>query len=297
MGAQPRVVLVTRPTPYEMLRARHATREQARFFLEMRGQSIEALEREHERFDTARRGVLASVATSWRIARVERDDLDRFLFEPDDIVVALGQDGLVANVAKYLTGQVVVGLNSEPEAYAGILVRHDPAQARELLAAAVEPGVPEEERTLAECRLDDAQRLLALNEVFVGHVSHQTARYRLEVGGSSERQMSSGMIVATGTGATGWASSICRGLREPPPLPAPADPALAFLVREPFASPTSGVALIAGAFGANRALEVTSEMESGGVIFADGIEADRIAFGYGTRAEVRVAEERLRLLA
>lgn len=297
MGAQQRVVLVTRPTPYEMLLARHATREQARFFLEMRGQAIEALEREHERFDAARRGVLAAVPTSWRSARVEREHLDRFLFEPDDIVVALGPDGLVANVAKYLTGQVVVGLNPEPEAYAGILVRHDPALARDLLAAAVEPGVPVEERTLAECRLDDGQRLLALNEVFVGHVSHQTARYRLEVGRESERQMSSGMIVTTGTGATGWASSICRSLHEPPVLPAPADPALAFLVREPFASPTSGVSLTVGALGAGGSLGVTSEMDSGGVIFADGIEADRIAFGYGMRAEVRVAEERLRLLA
>lgn len=40
-----------------------------------------------------------------------RGDLDRFLFEPDDIVLALGQDGLVANVAKYLDGQPVIGSN------------------------------------------------------------------------------------------------------------------------------------------------------------------------------------------
>ncbi len=297
MSASPRVVLITRPTPYEMLLARHATREQARFFLEMRGQTIEALEREHERFDAARRGVLGAVPSAWRSARVGRDDLDRFLFEPEDVVVALGPDGLVANVAKYLAGQVVIGLNPEPEAYAGILVRHDPADARELLAAAVEPDAPVDARTLAECRLDDGQRLLALNEVFVGHASHQTARYRLDVGGTSERQMSSGMIVTTGTGATGWASSICRGLTHPPGLPAPAEPALAFLVREPFASPTTGVGLDAGVLADSDALAVTSEMDADGVIFGDGIEADRIVFGYGMRAEVRVAEQRLRLLA
>ncbi|MRS11906.1 MAG: hypothetical protein EG823_02390 [Actinobacteria bacterium] len=280
-----------------MLLARHATREQARFFLASRGQAIEALEGEHERFDAARRCVLGAVPIAWRSARVARDDLDRFLFEPDDVVVALGPDGLVANVAKYLSGQIVIGLNPEPESYPGVLVRHDPADAGELLAASVDPGVAVDERTLAECRLDDGQRLLALNEVFVGHESHQTARYRLEVDGRTERQMSSGMIVTTGTGATGWASSICRGLQEPPHLPAPAEPALSFLVREPFASPTSEVRFTTGGLPAGSALGVTSEMDSGGVVFGDGIESDRIAFGYGMRAEVRVADERLRLLA
>ena len=297
MAATPRVVLVTRPSHYELLLARHATREQARFFLEARGQSIEALEEQHERFEAARRHVAGSVPTAWRSARVSRDDLDRFLFEPTDIVVALGQDGLVANVAKYLDGQVVIGLDPEPGANGGMLVRHSPRDAAGLLDAAAEPSPSVEERTLVECRLDDGQRLLALNELFIGHVSHQTARYRLEAGGATERQMSSGMIVATGTGATGWASSICRGLAEPPPLPAPGERALAFLVREAFASPISAVELTAGSVAGDESLLLTSEMDTGGVVFGDGIEADRAEFGYGMRAEVRVAGERLRLLA
>lgn len=297
MAATPRVVLVTRPTHYEWLLARHATREQARFFLEARGQSIEELEDQHERFETARRLVVGSVPTAWRSARVGRDDLDRFLFEPTDIVVALGQDGLVANVAKYLNGQVVIGLDPEPGANGGVLVRFSPAEIDDLLAEAAAPSPSIEERTLVECSLDDGQRLLALNELFIGHVSHQTARYRLEALGASERQMSSGMIVATGTGATGWASSICRGLAETPALPAPDEPALAFLVREAFASPVSGVSLTSGSLGGGETLRVTSEMDTGGVVFGDGIEADRVEFGYGMRAEVRVAGERLRLLA
>ncbi|NTW28518.1 MAG: hypothetical protein HGA39_04040 [Coriobacteriia bacterium] len=292
----PRVVLVTRATQYEMLIGRHATREQVRFFLEARGQAIEVLEQQHERFEMARRYVIGAVPSAWRVARVRREELDRFLFEPSDIVVALGQDGLVANVAKYLSGQVVVGLNPDPKAYDGILVRHDPAQAERLLTVAATGSAPVDELTLVECCLDDGQRLLALNEVFLGHVSHQTARYRLEVGGRAERHMSSGMIVATGTGATGWASSIYRGLVCPPTLPNPSEPAAAFLVREAFASGVSGVELTSGLLGARAVLRVTSEMDSGGVIFGDGIEADRVEFGYGMQAEVRVAKERLRLL-
>ena len=52
------------------------------------------------------------------------------------------------------------------------------------------------DRVAAEA--DDGQRLLALNEVFVGHTSHQSARYRVTFGDAEERQSSSGVIVATG---------------------------------------------------------------------------------------------------
>ena len=37
-------------------------------------------------------------------------------------------------------------------------------------------------------------------------------------------------------------------------------------------------------------------MNEGGVLFGDGIEDDRIDFAWGSRAEVRAAETRLRLV-
>ena len=58
----------------------------------------------------------------WRRGSVERADLARFLFEPEDIVVVVGQDGLVANVAKYLDGQPVIGVDPEPGRNPGVLV-------------------------------------------------------------------------------------------------------------------------------------------------------------------------------
>ena len=72
---------------------------------------------------TALAEVGASIPLDWRRGSVERGDLDRFLFEPDDLVVVVGQDGLVANVAKYLDGQPVLGLNPAPDLYDGVLVR------------------------------------------------------------------------------------------------------------------------------------------------------------------------------
>ena len=130
----PRGVLVERPSEYAELLARHATHEQVRFFLERRGRSLEEVRERHEHLQKLRRAVLGSVPADWRTAVVAREELDRFLFEPGDVVLVLGQDGLVANVAKYLDGQPVIGLNPEPDRVLGVLVRHPPQAAADLIA-------------------------------------------------------------------------------------------------------------------------------------------------------------------
>ena len=118
-----RAVIVHRPTDYELLLGAHATRGQAEFFLKSRGQAIEDVEREHARIHEVIERALGRVPARWRRASVSRPELSRFLFEPEDIIIAIGQDGLVANVAKYLTGQVVIGVNPLPERFEGPLVR------------------------------------------------------------------------------------------------------------------------------------------------------------------------------
>lgn len=114
MSLAPRVVLVHRTTEYEELVARHGTHGQAAFFLSSRGRDIEEVAERHRRAREALAEVVSAVPMTWRQARVERGDLDRFLFAPEDVVVVVGQDGLVANVAKYLAGQPVVGIDADP---------------------------------------------------------------------------------------------------------------------------------------------------------------------------------------
>jgi len=293
----PRCVLVERPTEYADLLARHGTRQAVRFFLEQRGLELDEVERRHLKHAETRAQVLAAVPVDWRTSSITRAELDRFLFEPDDVIVVLGQDGLVANVAKYLAGQPVVGLNPDPERITGVLVRHPPAAAPDLLADVAAQRAAVDRLTLAEALLDDGQRLLALNEIFVGHAGHQSARYTITADGRSERQSSSGIIVATGTGATGWAASISRERPEPVALPAPADGRLAFFVREAWPSAATATTLTQGLLAPPAALEVTCELGDGGVVFGDGIEADRLELAWGQRVRVRTAQESLRLVA
>lgn len=289
----PRVIIIRRETDFDRVRATYSSVASARFVLERKGMSLEAIEATHADFIEVLRQVRAAVPADWRQALVVRSEVDRFVFGPDDVVVAVGQDGLVANVAKYLDGQTVIGVDGSPGKNPGTLVRFKAADVVKALPSAVAGEIGVEARVMAEARLDSGEQLLALNEVFVGHRSHQSARYTVALGKHSERQSSSGLIAATGTGLTGWASSILKANGQSLQLQ-PTEPHLGLLVREAWPSPATSAGLTTGLIGEDL-LTVTSEMDDGGVVFADGMEADHMTFAWGRTVTVGVAERRLRL--
>ncbi|GAA3312045.1 hypothetical protein [Arthrobacter ramosus] len=298
--ANPRLVIVRRRTELQELLDRHATRGQAEFFLRTRGRTIQDVQYHHDRLTTALATIRAAVPAEWRHADVERNDLSRFLFTAEDVIAVVGQDGLVANTAKYLNGQPVLGINPEPGINPGVLVRHTPDAAAKLLRGAAPTGhierLPFRELATVTARLDDGQELSGLNEIFIGHSSHQSARYQLTTpDGETERQSSSGLIVSTGTGATGWCASIAleRGGRT---LPAPTDPRLAWFVREAWPSPITGISLTEGALEAGEILRITVGSDQL-VVFGDGMEEDRLTASWGQEITVHLGERPLRLVA
>jgi hypothetical protein len=224
------------------------------------------------------------------------------------VVVVVGQDGLVANTAKYVGQVPIVGVNPDPQRFDGVLLPFQVAGAREAVNRVLKNSARVKSVTMAEALLHDGQRLLAFNDLFVGARTHVSARYELTAGGQSEPQSSSGILVSTGAGSTGWMSSVFntaagvdRSFGRPAPATAPvrldwSEKALLWAVREPFASRTSGVSLVAGKLAAGDELTVESRMSEGGVIFSDGVEADFLEFNGGATVRIGIARQQAQLV-
>jgi NAD kinase len=304
-----KVVIVRRRTELEELVQRFNTVVQARFYLEHAGQDFAPVEARHNRYQQALDGIRSSIPRGLKQQVIERDQLSQFSFYPADLVITVGPDGLVVNTAKYLDGQPVIAVNPDPEIIDGILLpvtvdRFSPALHDTLRGASRIKAV-----TMAEARLSDGQRLLAFNDLFIGPRSHVSARYRIHYGEQAEEQSSSGLIVSTGAGSTGWLQSVYAGAAgvveslggrvSPPPgsgrIPWDAD-YLTFAVREPFPSKVTGTRIVFGTITRDKPLLLDSRMAEHGVIFSDGIEQDYLRFNAGVTATITLADRKANLV-
>jgi NAD kinase len=311
-----KIILVTRKTRLEGLVERFNTKAQARFYInqsaKQQGNNTDAFafyEREHDTYYAAVDRLLRALEPLAKVQPLERSFLPNFLFAPTDLIVTIGIDGLVVNTAKYLNGQPIIAVNPDPKHGDGILLPFNvttaPTAARQLLSGAgrVTPI------TMAEAKLNDGQTLLAFNDLFVGVRTHVSARYRIQWGAQTENHSSSGLIVSTGAGSTGWLSSMFNmangmvkafgGVESPSPVPAPRlgwdTDRLLFVVREPFISKTSGAGIVCGAITPQTPLVLESQTE-GGVIFSDGVEADYLQFNSGAIATIGIAGKKTNLV-
>ncbi len=302
-----KVILVTRRTRLEELVARYHTLAQAKFYIEHLGADFSDYVREHEVYLEAKRTTLATLETRGRHQVIERNFLPNFVFGDSDIVVALGQDGLVANTMKYLAGQPLVGVNPESARFDGVLLPFQPMDLSRILPEVEKDRRQAQSVTMAEAVLSDGQRLLGVNDLFIGPRTHTSARYEIELGEQKERQSSSGIIVSTGLGSSAWMRSIVTGslaiagaygskVGDAYQAWAWDERMLQFAVREPFPSRTSQTSMVFGRVGANERLTLRSLMPENGVIFSDGIEADYLGFSSGMVASIGVADRLGRLV-
>jgi len=335
----PTIAVITQPTRLQGLMTRWSTRNAARFHVKQAvvqerarqpltskrraGRAVdsnvalaagieagEAAFAEYEKEDLAQRQSLDRLKTEldlgYPLKFVERQYLPTFDFRGCVAVVVVGQDGLVANTAKYVGDVPIVAVNPDPTRIDGILLPFQVQQARQAVKQTVENRAKVRQVTLASVSLNDGQHMLAFNDVFVGCRTHVSARYVLRIENRTEQQSSSGMIVSTGAGSTGWLSSVCNmadgfaawtGDRTEHQITMNwEDRRLVWVVREPFRSKLSGSDLVAGFLEQGHELIIESLMPSNGVIFSDGIEADFLEFTSGTIARIGVSPQCARLV-
>jgi NAD kinase len=294
-----KLILVVRRSRLDELIYRFNTIEQARFYVEHLGADFSDYQREHDTYCDAIRSAETTMSTIGRVQVLQRDFLPNFIFGKDDTVVVLGQDGLVANTVKYLDGQPVIGVNPDPARWDGLLLPFTVEDLKTVVPETLVGMRPTSTVTMAKAELTDGQTLYAVNDLFIGGRTHVSARYRLQVGDEVENQSSSGIIVSTGLGSTGWMKSVVTGAatiagirRTKEYQPAPWDAEyLSFAVREPFPSNTTGNSVVYGKVHTGASLTVESQMPDYGVIFSDGVERDYLEFNSGMTAVIGVADK------
>ncbi|KAF0243896.1 MAG: hypothetical protein FD180_2977 [Planctomycetota bacterium] len=301
-----KLVIVTRKTRLEELVERFNSRGQAKFWIERSGGEFGEYVSEDDAYRRSLEGVRRGLDIGLKQQSLDRALVPSFLFSDRDLVVPVGQDGLVANTAKYAGAQPIVGVNPDPSRFDGVLLPFTPAGVRPAVESVLAGRAQIREVTLAEASLNDGQSLLAFNDLFIGARTHVSARYKLTWNRVTEPQSSSGLLVSTGAGSTGWLSSVFNmaaglaaftgGAAGKRPELTWEDPRLMFAVREPFVSRHSKAGIVAGWIDKGRDLVVESLMPSGGAIFSDGIEADFLPFDSGRIVRIRAASRRARLV-
>ena len=297
-----KIVLIVRRTRLDELIARFNTESQARFYVEHLGADFSDYQAEDLTYKHAVREAQDILARHGRLQVVDRAFVPNFIFGPRDTVVALGQDGLVANVLKYLDGQLLVGVNPDPGRWEGVLLPFTNSDLDLVMPEVFTEKRPVRDVTMAQARLNTGETLCAVNDLFIGPRTHTSARYTIRIGERAESHSSSGIIVSTGLGSTGWFRSILAGaagiasvlsgrpleIKENREFRWDAD-YLYFSVREPWPSKTSAADIAFGRVTAVRPLVVVSQMPENGVIFSDGIESDFLRFNAGIEATISVA--------
>lgn len=303
--SEKKIVLIRRRTRLEELVSRYNTLEQARFYIEHLGSDFTDYVKEDETYKSVLSSATAALSGAGRLHVVDREYLPNYIFGREDTVVAVGQDGLVANTLKYLQGQPLIGVNPDPGRWDGVLLPFTAADLPALMKDVFAGKRPLKEVTMAMASLNDGQRLYAVNDLFIGRRTHVSSRYNIRHGDFCEDQSSSGIIVSTALGSTGWLKSILAGAQKvveylggddtphAPPAPPPWDADyLQFTVREPFPSRASRATVVTGRITASMPMRIVSQMPESGVIFSDGIESDFLEFRSGVVAAITVADKK-----
>jgi NAD kinase len=293
-------IIVKNKTRLESLVERFNTKAQAKFYIERLGGNFEDYVAEHETFHYSLNSVQTRLSGVIKNKTVERNFVPSFIFSEKHVIVVIGQDGLVANTAKYAKGLPIVAVNPDKQRYDGVLLPFDPTNFIGAVESVVADRYHAKTMRFAEAKLNDGQRLLAFNDLFIGASSHISARYKISFANKTEEHSSSGLIVSTPAGSTGWLSSIFNmaygvaGMFEKnlkPKKPKLRDDELLFAVREPFKSIRTQTEITAGLIRRQQNLTIESLMPTSGIIFSDGVESDFIRFNSGSIASIGVAKE------
>lgn len=249
-----------------------------------------AADAEHNRtVDEIRRALRKRKITFSECPLVELDARMKGQLAIADFVVSIGGDGTALGASHYVRRGAMIGVNSAP----GDSVGHFCSVQRRNFAERLDAVLNGEWKPVELARLLitlDGKPLseLALNDVLIAHdCPASTTRYLIRIGESEEEQRSSGLWISTAAGSTAGIGS--AGGKKMPRR----SKRIQYLIRELYREPNRNYRFTRGFLDPGETITIASKMAQG-ELYIDGART-LYPFPFGTRAQIKTAEESLRL--
>ena len=194
------ILVVYKKSAFELYSA--SPDEKTREFMAQNSKDVKRMKRSHE----AQKKTLDVITTELErrnikyeaIYRADLEDIDR------ELVIVVGGDGTVLEVSHYVKNTPILGVNSDPGLSIGFFCCYN----KDTIPQALENIDDQPRTTLSRLELVlNGQHLpeLVLNDVLVAHANPAaTSRYKVKANGKEKKYISSGVLVCTPVGSTGW---------------------------------------------------------------------------------------------
>ena len=221
---------------------------------------------------------------------VKREKLQRKDLRKTDLVITVGGDGTFLRTAHQISDTPVLAVSSGARYNEAFFSR----ASKENFPGKIKRILGGEFRMKKLTRLEasiNGKRLpiMAINEVFAGNrTPYHTSRYELNVRGKKEFQKSSGVLIATKAGSSGWAKSAAKKKLAIP------RGGFGYAVREPYFGRLTNPTLLHGCLSSGEKIRIKSR-DYQGMVVMDSYERE-FTFLEGDVLEIGVSGKPLNLI-
>lgn len=289
-----RLAIAVKRSKWERDLIRYGSREAVEHLYAIQNNATAKIYQSHQRQATAAQELRAALPTAtW----LERSALPETDFSNFDCVLSLGGDNHFVYVSGFLPpGMPVIGVNSDPQTSHGSLLNFDATQVLSVLPNSKSVSFDLEHWTRIECVLtypdgSSKRTPLCTSEISVRNAFPDLiSRYLIRLDQPEwEEQKSSGLILATGAGSTGWYRNAHSMAEQDAVVFAKDAPLFRFIARELGA--THRYQFRRAQLERGATLEVVSEMD--GQVSIDTHPEFTFDFPPGTTARFQVSDSAL----
>ncbi len=211
-------------------------------------------------------------------------------YQPDDLIISLGGDGTFLEAASQCEGQLILGVNSNPQVSVGNFCAANETTFAPLFERILSGQFKIKRLHRIELVLNgQPSHLRILNDILVAHRNPAAmSRYRIRINDIEEQHHNSGIWISTAAGSSG-AISAAGGRRM-----AQRSRRLQYLPRELYSGKNRTYQLCGGILQPEEQLVLVSLMREG-KIYVDGSH-HRIPFAFGSRLEIIHSQYPLHLI-